>query len=377
METKTGPPVEVKVTDESKGEVEAVFSTLNVIDKDKDVTLPGAFGDQTVRISAYNHASWSGELPVGKGTIRETGDEAILTGKFFMDTTKGRDTFHVIKNLGELMEWSYGYDILKRSEGKWPKGDEKGQDVQFLESVKVHEVSPVILGAGENTRTLSAKSDKGAIQYQETGTTDVNWDAGMMRRRVTASASPLRAMHAWVDSSGNPDSKGSYKFPHHMVAENGAVGAANVRACTAGIAVLNGGRGGSTIPDSDRQGVYAHLSHHIRDAGGTPPPLKQFNPNEQYEKLSMSLFDHIAWAGSVFDEVVTRIAEAVAMRTEKGERLADPTQDMVNMLLSSSERLREAVAIQPESQNPNERLMLEQMFRHAQASLFTSGRNES
>lgn len=369
--TKAGPPVEVKVIDEAKGEVEAVFATLNVVDKDKDVTLPGAFGDQNVRISAYNHQSWSGELPIGKGKIRERGDEAILSGQFFMDTMKGRDTFNVIKGLGDLMEWSYGYDITKRSEGKWPQGDEKGEDVQFLEGLKVHEVSPVILGAGVDTRTLSAKSDKGAIPYSETGTVDTPWDVGLMRRRITASASALRAACAWVDSEGNPDAKGSYKFLHHMVSESGAPGAANIRACTATIAILNGGRGGANIPDGDRQGVYKHVARHISDAGGEPPPLKR--REEAFPIVNgAKLFDQLAWAAEEFDEVCTRVAEAVAMRAEKGEQLADPTMDMVKQLLSSSDRLREALAIQP-AENPNQQQLTEQIFRDAKALLFLSG----
>jgi hypothetical protein len=155
---KKGPPVEVKVTDASKGEVQAVFSTFNVVDHDGDVTLPGAFGKQNVRISAYNHQSWQSGLPIGKGTIRENGDEAVLNGRFFMGTQAGKDTFTVVKEMGDLMEWSYGYDIVDRSQGKFPEGDANGKDVQFLHKLKVHEVSPVLLGAGIGTRTLSAKA---------------------------------------------------------------------------------------------------------------------------------------------------------------------------------------------------------------------------
>ena len=50
--------------------------------------------------------------------------------------------------------------------------------------------------------------------------------------------------------------------------------AANVKACTSGIGILNGGRGGTTIPSSDRKGVYNHLAKHLRDAGEDPAALK-------------------------------------------------------------------------------------------------------
>lgn len=144
---------DVEVKDASTGEVQAVFSTFDVIDADRDVTRPGAFQDgAAVRISAYGHESWKGALPIGRGTITSNEKEAILNGRFFMDTTAGRDTFTVVKEMGELQEWSYSVEPLKVSFGEF-----EGQQVRFLESIKVDEVSPVLVGAGVNTRTLSTK----------------------------------------------------------------------------------------------------------------------------------------------------------------------------------------------------------------------------
>ena len=145
--------VRFKVEDGDAGTVSVVFSTLGVIDSDQDVTLPGAFenGAKT-RISAYGHESWLGALPVGKGTIHEVKDEAIFNGQFFMDTQQGRDTFATIKAMGDMQEWSYGYDAVE-----YKFGDHEDRPVRFLEKVKVHEISPVLIGAGVNTRTLVAK----------------------------------------------------------------------------------------------------------------------------------------------------------------------------------------------------------------------------
>lgn len=148
----------VEVKDADKGEITAVFATLGVIDSDGDVTVKGAFPkDAPVVISAYGHTSWQGVKPVGKGRIREVGSEAVLEGQFFLDTVEGRDTFTVVKELGELgvQEWSYGYDPVKFS-----YGEHEGQKVRFLEELAVHEVSPVLKGAGVGTRVLSAKGAK-------------------------------------------------------------------------------------------------------------------------------------------------------------------------------------------------------------------------
>lgn len=164
MKTKGMRRFEIK--DADKGLVEAVFATFNVVDSDGDVTIPGAFEDGlVVPISSYGHRSWQGALPVGKGAIRQTDTEAILDGRFFMDTPDGAATFSVIKALleDELGDWSYGYDAMDYSFGEF-----EGQQVRFLRKQKVHEVSPVLIGAGVNTRTLAAKSGVGT-KFSEEG----------------------------------------------------------------------------------------------------------------------------------------------------------------------------------------------------------------
>lgn len=150
----------VTVKDAAKGQVSAVFSTFNVVDKDGDLTLPGAIKDGTeVVISSYGHGSHAymgGLLPVGKGVIRTTDEEAILDGQFFLNTAAGRDTFEVVKELGPLQEWSYSLQNVTR------KTEERdGQVVNILEQIGlIKEVSPVLMGAGVNTRTLVAKGMK-------------------------------------------------------------------------------------------------------------------------------------------------------------------------------------------------------------------------
>ena len=116
----------------------------------------------------------------------------------------------------------------------------------------------------------------GAIGKHTTPTDDGTWDGGDNETNLPTEegdASDYRQCYAWVDPDGDADTKAAYKFPHHMVSSTGTVGAASTAACTAGIAVLNGGRGGSSIPDADVQGVYSHLAGHLSDADLTPPEL--------------------------------------------------------------------------------------------------------
>lgn len=154
MENKT---LRIEVKDAEQGQIEAVFSTFNKIDHDGDVTLPGAFEDgAAVRISAYGHSSWMGALPVGKGTIKTTKDDARLVGQFFMDTPHGRDTFSTVKGLGDLAEFSYGFDVQGTGSPEDLPEELQGAE-RVLTKLKVHEVSPVLLGAGIDTRLVTAK----------------------------------------------------------------------------------------------------------------------------------------------------------------------------------------------------------------------------
>ncbi len=146
--------------DGEPGEFKAIFSTFNVIDLDRDVTLPGAFRDgQNVRVSYWGHR-WD-DLPVGRGTIQSDEKEAWINGQFFMDTEGGRETHQTVKNLGELQEWSYGFDVLESESGRF-----EDQDVQFLRKLDVIEVSPVMLGAGIGTRTEAIKSLRKALEAE-------------------------------------------------------------------------------------------------------------------------------------------------------------------------------------------------------------------
>ena len=111
-------PLELKEGSEETGEFQAIFATLNVIDHDGDVTVPWAFEEgQKVRISYWGHR-WR-DLPVGKGVIHSDGEKAWVDDAFFLDTEAGRETYRTVKNLGELQEWSYGFDVDKISFGKF------------------------------------------------------------------------------------------------------------------------------------------------------------------------------------------------------------------------------------------------------------------
>jgi phage head maturation protease len=163
MTTPHEPTVHLKafagfeVKDEAKGEVEAIVATLGVLDHDHEVITHDAVdGRAKVKLSAYGHGAMYGDMPVGKGTIESVGDHLRFRGKFFLSTTRGAEAFATVKEFGADQEWSFGFRVLK-----WEEPDEAWRQrgaFRILTKLDPFEVSPVILGAGVGTRTVSAKA---------------------------------------------------------------------------------------------------------------------------------------------------------------------------------------------------------------------------
>ena len=143
-----------KLADSGRGS--AVIATLNVIDKDGDVTLPGAFGNQKAHLMPM-HVRQSAEPPfIGSAAISERANEAVADFQLNLDLGLGKQWSSALKfalDRDLTVEWSYGFRVLSHD-----FGNVDGKQVRFLRRVRVFEVSPVLLGAGENTRTLTMKA---------------------------------------------------------------------------------------------------------------------------------------------------------------------------------------------------------------------------
>lgn len=115
-----------------------------------------------------------------------------------------------------------------------------------------------------------------AFKIHHTGTSDRNWDGPANEKNLPSGKD--RAFYSraygWYDPNGDESVKSTYKFIHHFVDADGTPSEAAVRACIVGIGVMNGGMGGTTIPQADHAGLWAHLAAHLKDAGMTPPELK-------------------------------------------------------------------------------------------------------
>lgn len=399
MERKTFSRVELK--DADQGIVSAVFSKFGVIDLDGDVVHKDAFRGKDgtpVRISAYNHGSWGeGMLPVGKGVVRIQGDEALCEMQFFMKTAHGRDAFEVVKEMGDLQEWSWGFNITDSE-----PGEVEGKSVRVIKSVDIFEVSPVLIGAAGpgRTRTLAVKAKdkpkdkpngggedydgcdmsaeecndsecpehgtgeskpkprreseeaekgrrlavRGPIPYIETDTVTRAWDGAKTVKSLPDDARPsqLRSVFAWVDPDGDPEAKSSYAFAHH----HGIGGQANLRACLQGIAKLNSDDPG--IPARDRQAVYKHLSSHLLDADREPPKLRTADGEKGRKRFNDEAIEVMAAVSSLID----RAAEVVALRAQKNRGMAPATADLLSWLEDDLVRMKSLLETPVEADAP-------------------------
>lgn len=135
-----------------EGAFAARFATLEVIDHDGDVILPGAIeSGKEVAVCGWNHDDDA--PPVGVGVIRELGSALVCEGRFYTSTAAGRDTYQVVKERGQSQEWSFGFRIIDAEQGLW-----RGKPARLLRKLDVIEVSPVLRGAGIGTGTIIVKS---------------------------------------------------------------------------------------------------------------------------------------------------------------------------------------------------------------------------
>ncbi len=161
---------ELKMDDGGSGE--ARIATLNVVDKDGDVTLPGFFGDAQVAHLLPAH-DWS-HVPMGKGRVVERGDAAYVAFQINTEIAAARDWQSALKfdlaNPPAIQEWSYGFRVHADA---WKEEQRDGRRVRLMgprpdgsPGAIVHEFSPVVVGAGEGTGTVAVKG-RGARYVEE------------------------------------------------------------------------------------------------------------------------------------------------------------------------------------------------------------------
>ncbi len=148
-----------EITSADRGEVVAIVSTLDVVDRDRDVVLSGAVRDgSVVKLSSYEHnLITEGQAPVGRGVVNVVGNQVVLKAHYFMSTERGRDAFHTVKEMGSDSEWSIGFARQVKTAPMTDEWAAKGAK-RLIAGLDLYEASPVFMGANSMTSTVSAKA---------------------------------------------------------------------------------------------------------------------------------------------------------------------------------------------------------------------------
>ena len=218
MERKTATVAHSLKLDEA-GSVKIAFATLNVVDLDGDITPSGVVPTKEVALGAWGHETWNGALPVGKGIVSEQGQFAVFDGRYFLDTSQGRDAYNTVKGLGSLARFSYGYVATN------PRFEQRGgKQVRIFTpgGLDIFEVSNVLVAAGLGTglmaikegRTLSAATRARLEAYPATLQAIADDLAALLaeadspktsgRRRAAIYAQVLEAQGVPVPGKGRP-----------------------------------------------------------------------------------------------------------------------------------------------------------------------------
>jgi HK97 family phage prohead protease len=149
-------PIELKEDGDTRY-IEAVFSLFDTIDSDNDVTKANALrsgytGNKVPLV--WNH-DWS--KVIGRGVIETDNQKAVFKG-YFLNTEAGKEAYETVKAMQDMQQFSYGFQVIKSTKGTHI--DSKGEEVpvRVLEDVKVWEVSPVLVGAQQNSFVQALKS---------------------------------------------------------------------------------------------------------------------------------------------------------------------------------------------------------------------------
>lgn len=132
--------------DSEHGSVVARFSTFDIVDREGDIVRASAFTDGQEVPMVWAH-QW--DKPIGKGVVRVAKDHARFEGQFF-PTAAGQEARAAVKAMGDLQQYSWGFRVLDTQANEKIRGYD-------ITKAEIFEVSPVLVGANQQTATLAVK----------------------------------------------------------------------------------------------------------------------------------------------------------------------------------------------------------------------------
>lgn len=202
-------------------------------------------------------------LPIGRAENIHVQDGDLLADAVFdLDDPNGTEVDRKYRN-GFLNAVSVGFEARNVGDDGQPESWTPlefsavpiGMDPDALLTMSRSALADEL--ASRLRTTLAAQ--RGAIRVHHTATVDREWDGEKAMAAAPNDKTVLTYMGAWYADDGDRDEKQTYKLPHH---EPGTDTPANLHAVRNALARLSQ----SSIPESDRDGVKAHLQAHLDDA---------------------------------------------------------------------------------------------------------------
>lgn len=258
-------PSEVKEVDLDGGRyglVKGLFSTYGNIDEVYDKVMPGAFNKSIEQYKQnghqipllYRHSELIGGIKVDE--LKDTSEGLEGSALINLDVQRGREAYALAKQ-GVISSFSIGFTTIKSERNR--------EGIRELKEVRLGEVSMVPNPANTKAKITSVKAKK-EVKSFELAPESHAWDkdAAIARiRKFTDSVDKPSARYKrafmWYDKSKSDDF-GSYKLPFVDVIDGKLK--AVPRAIFAIAAVLDGGRGGVDISETDKAKIKAKVSRY-------------------------------------------------------------------------------------------------------------------
>jgi len=264
--------------------------------------LPGSFqktlterADRVPLLEAHRRDA----MPLGRATTLSETERGLYAEFLVSRTARGEEALQLARE-GVMHSFSVGFVPVR--DKRSTTGD--GRPLVERQEVKLHHVGLISeVPAYDDARVLSVREfdpddeqraprlsvwrgrlygidgavlTRGALRAHDTAVRRGTWDAAANVRRAKSpdDEAYFSRIFAWLDPDADPTVKSSYGWPHHEVSGDGTPGAAILDALSAGVAALNGARGGTDIGEAGRRGVWRHLAHHYEELDMEAPPLR-------------------------------------------------------------------------------------------------------
>jgi hypothetical protein len=302
-------PIALKA-DADEGSVVAKIATFGVIDRDGDVLAPGSVKAGPVMMSAFQHTSWKGAPPIGTGETYIDGDALMFKGRFLTETTHGKDAWLTVKALAdqELGEWSFS---LKNVVSESTTVD--GRKANLLKAFDIHEVSPVIVGASIDTKTVSVKADavEPAKKQLQSSLARLLSAAGRDRWQTRYST------WVWLEDFDVDDG-----FVVYGIEEGGAT-------YTTRLVQVSFERTDTSVTLGDEETEVHETAVYL--------------PKRDREGARMKFSEHLASVLADVKALTTRASDVVALRAEKGKGMSPANVDLLKQVAAAVDDLVDTV----------------------------------